>query len=106
MWNLVREIFPFILQFHQFKHLEIHWLIQKGLYNYIAYLVYVLVDAKDCKQAVRWLCDYIKMQATKEQLHHSKDLHTMIVAAFNTILIWAKERPSLLSSKVQSHYHN
>lgn len=60
----------------------------------------LLADTKDRKQAVRWLCDYIKMQATKEQLHHSKDLHTMIVAAFNTILIWIKERPSLLASKV------
>ncbi len=59
-----------------------------------------LADTKDRKQAVRWLCDYIKMQATKEQLHHSKDLHTMIVAAFNTILVWIKERPSLLASKV------
>lgn len=49
---------------------------------------------------MKWLCDYIKMQATKEQLHHSKDLHTMIVAAFNTILIWVKEKPSLLASKV------
>jgi len=49
---------------------------------------YLNFQTKRWKNSLHISC----VQATKDQLHHCKDLHTMIVAAFNTILVWAKER--------------
>ena len=41
-----------------------------------------ILDALECKRAVKWLCDYIVTQCSRPPQAHSKDLHSSIVAAF------------------------
>lgn len=57
-------------------------------------------DHADCKQAVQWVCEYIQYQSLKAHPQHSRDLHTSIVAAFFTLLVWLMFHPYLLGNKV------
>jgi len=56
-------------------------------------------DALECKRAVKWLCDYIVTQCSRPPPAHSKDLHSSIVAAFQTCVTWLVHHPYLLSDK-------
>ena len=42
-------------------------------------------DQAECKSTIHWLCDYVSYQANKKATHHSRDLHSMIVAAFSCL---------------------
>ena len=54
----------------------------------------------DSRQALLWVCDYIKHQSSREHPQHNRDLHTTIVAAFSTILTWINAHPYLMGTKV------
>jgi len=56
-------------------------------------------DALECKRAVKWLCDYIVTQCSRPPPAHSKDLHSSIVAAFQTCVTWLVHHPYLLGDK-------
>jgi len=58
-----------------------------------------LTDALECKRAVKWLCDYIVTQCSRPPPAHSKDLHSSIVAAFQTCVTWLVHHPYLLGDK-------
>ena len=60
-----------------------------------------LTDHVDLKLAVVWICDYIQFRAKKDQVQHSKDLHTSIVASFSCLLSWVTLHPYLLGDKVE-----
>jgi hypothetical protein len=45
-------------------------------------LMLSILDALECKRAVKWLCDFIVTQCSRPPPAHSKDLHSSIVAAF------------------------
>ena len=47
--------------------------------------------------------EYIQAQAMQDLPKHSRDLHTSIVAAFTTLLVWVQAHPYLLGSKVSSY---
>ncbi|XP_047737392.1 ral GTPase-activating protein subunit beta [Hyalella azteca] len=53
-------------------------------------------DWLESKRAVKWLCDYIVYQCSRPPPAHSKDLHSTIVAAFQTCSVWLLSHPSLL----------
>ena len=44
--------------------------------------------------------EYIQVQAMKDVPRHSRDLHTSIVAAFSTLLVWVQAHPYLMGNKV------
>merc|ERR1719394_305040 len=56
-------------------------------------------DALECKRAVKWLCDFIVTQCSRPPQAHSKDLHSSIVAAFQTLVTWLVHHPYLLQDK-------
>lgn len=62
-----------------------------------------VADALECKRAVKWLCDYIVHQCWRPPPHHSKDLHSSIVAAFQCAEVWLVAHPYLLQDKETLH---
>ena len=48
---------------------------------------------------MKWLCDYIVTQCSRPPPAHSKDLHSSIVAAFQTCITWLVHHPYLLGDK-------
>ncbi|XP_071439557.1 ral GTPase-activating protein subunit beta isoform X3 [Hetaerina americana] len=58
-----------------------------------------LTDDLECKRAVKWLCDYVAQQCSRPPPAHSKDLHSSIVAAFQTAATWLSAHPFLLHDK-------
>ena len=59
----------------------------------------IFIDALECKRAVKWLCDFIVTQCSRPPQAHSKDLHSSIVAAFNTLITWLVYHPYLLNDR-------
>ncbi|KAL9952137.1 hypothetical protein ACROYT_G039347 [Oculina patagonica] len=57
------------------------------------------LDQAECKSTIHWLCDYVTCQANKKATHHSRDLHSMIVAAFSCLQSWLMSHPWLLDSQ-------
>ncbi|XP_053677256.1 ral GTPase-activating protein subunit beta isoform X2 [Anopheles nili] len=56
-------------------------------------------DTLECKRAVKWICDYICYQCSRPPPAHVKDLHSMIVAAFQCTSAWLMNHPYLLQDK-------
>ena len=48
---------------------------------------------------MKWLCDFIVTQCSRPPPAHSKDLHSSIVAAFQTLVTWLVHHPYLLGDK-------
>lgn len=62
--------------------------------------VKVMVDSGDRKRAISSVCSYIVYQCSRPAPHHSRDLHSMIVAAFQCLCVWLTEHPDMLDEKV------
>ncbi|WAR19879.1 RLGPB-like protein, partial [Mya arenaria] len=56
-----------------------------------------------CKRTVKWICDFIVNQCSRPTLYHSRDLHSMIVAAFKCLTLWLVEHSRLLYDKECLH---
>ncbi|XP_064420531.1 ral GTPase-activating protein subunit beta [Latimeria chalumnae] len=61
--------------------------------------VKVGVDSADRKRAVSSVCSYIVYQCSRPAPLHSRDLHSMIVAAFQCLCVWLTEHPNMLNEK-------
>ncbi|KAG8565218.1 hypothetical protein GDO81_012762 [Engystomops pustulosus] len=61
--------------------------------------VKVGIDSADRKRAVSSVCSYIVYQCSRPAPHHSRDLHSMIVAAFQCLCVWLTEHPDMLNEK-------
>ncbi|XP_032898019.1 ral GTPase-activating protein subunit beta isoform X7 [Amblyraja radiata] len=61
--------------------------------------VKVSVDSSDRKRAVSSVCSYIVYQCSRPAPFHSRDLHSMIVAAFQCLCVWLTEHPDMLNEK-------
>ncbi|XP_063311815.1 ral GTPase-activating protein subunit beta isoform X3 [Pelobates fuscus] len=61
--------------------------------------VKVAIDSSDRKGAVSSVCTYIVYQCSRPAPHHSRDLHSMIVAAFQCLCVWLTEHPDMLNEK-------
>lgn len=62
--------------------------------------VKVSVESSDRKRAVSSVCSYIVYQCSRPAPLHSRDLHSMIVAAFHCLCVWLTEHPDMLNEKV------
>jgi len=56
-------------------------------------------DGMECKRVLRWICDFISLQCNRPPPAHSRDLHSSIIAAFQTCNTWLVHRPTLLEDK-------
>ncbi|XP_039175073.1 ral GTPase-activating protein subunit beta isoform X1 [Crotalus tigris] len=61
--------------------------------------VKVGVDSSDRKRAISSVCCYIVYQCSRPAPFHSRDLHSMIVAAFQCLCVWLTEHPDILDEK-------
>ncbi|KAJ8400593.1 hypothetical protein AAFF_G00393620 [Aldrovandia affinis] len=57
------------------------------------------VESTDRKRAVTSVCGYIVYQCSRPAPLHSRDLHSMIVAAFQCLCVWLTEHPDMLNEK-------
>ncbi|XP_029102082.1 ral GTPase-activating protein subunit beta-like isoform X5 [Scleropages formosus] len=57
------------------------------------------VESTDKKRAVSSVCSYIVYQCSRPAPLHSRDLHSMIVAAFQCLCAWLTEHPDMLNEK-------
>ncbi|XP_035243425.1 ral GTPase-activating protein subunit beta-like isoform X2 [Anguilla anguilla] len=57
------------------------------------------VESADRKRAVSSICGYIVYQCSRPAPLHSRDLHSMIVAAFQCLCVWLTEHPDMLNEK-------
>lgn len=57
-----------------------------------------------CKRTVKWICDFIVYQCSRPSQYHTRDLHSMIVAAFKCLTLWLVEHCRLLYDKECLHY--
>ncbi|KAF7643481.1 hypothetical protein LDENG_00238590 [Lucifuga dentata] len=58
--------------------------------------VQVSVEESDRRRAVSSVCTYIVFQCSRPPPLHSRDLHSIIVAAFHCLNVWITQHPSLL----------
>ncbi|KAG7478385.1 hypothetical protein MATL_G00079760 [Megalops atlanticus] len=56
-------------------------------------------ESTDKKRAVSSVCGYIVYQCSRPAPLHSRDLHSMIVAAFQCLCVWLTEHPDMLNEK-------
>lgn len=56
-----------------------------------------------CKCTVKWICEFIVQQCNRPAPAHSKDLHSIIVAAFRCLSLWLVEHSRLLYDKECLH---
>ncbi|KAM9296042.1 ral GTPase-activating protein subunit beta [Gastrophryne carolinensis] len=61
--------------------------------------VKVSIDSSDRKRAVSSICNYIVYQCSRPAPLHSRDLHSMIVAAFQCLCVWLTEHHDMLNEK-------
>uniref|UniRef100_A0A4W4EZI0 Rap-GAP domain-containing protein n=1 Tax=Electrophorus electricus TaxID=8005 RepID=A0A4W4EZI0_ELEEL len=61
--------------------------------------VKAIVESSDRKRAVSSVCSYIVYQCSRPAPLHSRDLHSMIVAAFQCLCVWLTEHPDMLNEK-------
>lgn len=80
-------------------------------YNFTIYYIFLYfciflnqvrvgVDSADRKRAVSSICGYIVYQCSRPAPLQSRDLHSMIVAAFQFLCVWLTEHPDMLDEKV------
>ncbi|XP_012944892.1 ral GTPase-activating protein subunit beta isoform X2 [Aplysia californica] len=56
-----------------------------------------------CKRTVKWMCDLIVFQCSRPAPSHSRDLHSMLCAAFKCLQLWLVEHCSLLYDRECLH---
>ena len=83
--------------------------------GYYVYILYVSIsqacfiffpDKEECKKTIQWLCDYVQYQAKQPAPFHSRDLHSMMVAAFTCLLTWITSHSWLLDDQVPHWFSN
>jgi len=57
-------------------------------------------NVEESKKATNHICDYIVSQCSRPPPHHSKDMHSTLVAAYQCLAIWFSEHPYLLKDNL------
>lgn len=52
-----------------------------------------------CKLAISWIWHYVKMQIKRRSREHTREMHSVIVAAYNCLIMLLITKPSLLKDK-------
>lgn len=60
-------------------------------------------NALMCKRTVSWICDLIVYQSSRPAPEHSRDLHSMLVAAYACLSTWLVEHDYLMHDKECLH---
>ncbi|XP_015788001.1 ral GTPase-activating protein subunit beta isoform X2 [Tetranychus urticae] len=53
----------------------------------------------ECKLITKWICDFIVYQCSRPPPHHSKDMHSTIVAAYCCLNVWFHEHSCVLNDR-------
>ncbi|KAM4597576.1 ral GTPase-activating protein subunit beta-like [Polymixia lowei] len=61
--------------------------------------VQVSEEVSERKRVVNSVCSFIIFQCSRPPPLHSRDLHSMIVAAFHCLCVWLTQHPTLLNDK-------
>ncbi|KAM9361398.1 ral GTPase-activating protein subunit beta [Symphorus nematophorus] len=61
--------------------------------------VEVCVENSERRRALTSVCSYIVFQCSRPPQLHSRDLHSIIVAAFHCLNVWITEHPALLDTQ-------
>jgi hypothetical protein len=56
-------------------------------------------DESVCKIAISWIWHYVKMQIKRRSKEHTKEMHSVIVAAYNCLIMLLITKPNLLRDK-------
>jgi hypothetical protein len=64
----------------------------------------LLNEAEDsiCKLAISWIWHYVKMQIKRRSREHTREMHSVIVAAYNCLIMLLITKPSVL--KVENKF--
>jgi hypothetical protein len=62
------------------------------------------VDTNEWQFTVKWLCDYITTLVGQPHPFHIRDLHSMIVAAYQCLQVWIMTKHRLLFEKETLHH--
>lgn len=52
-----------------------------------------------CKSAISWIWHYIRMQIKRRSREHTREMHSVIVAAYNCLIMLLMSKPSVLRDK-------
>lgn len=55
-----------------------------------------LDDDSVCKLAISWIWHYVKMQIRRRSREHTREMHSVIVAAYNCLIMLLITKPSVL----------
>ncbi|XP_065062908.1 ral GTPase-activating protein subunit beta-like [Rhopilema esculentum] len=58
------------------------------------------IDVNESKECLKWICTFIEFQANKPAPFHVRDLHSIIVAAFNCLSQWILNHHWLLEDEL------
>lgn len=53
-------------------------------------------DDSICKLAIAWIWHYVKMQIRRRSRDHTREMHSVIVAAYNCLIVLLITKPSVL----------
>ena len=56
-------------------------------------------DESVCKIAISWIWHYVKMQIKRRSKEHTREMHSVIVAAYNCLIMLLITKPNLLRDK-------
>jgi hypothetical protein len=56
-------------------------------------------DESVCKIAISWIWHYVKMQIKRRSREHTREMHSVIVAAYNCLIMLLNSKPNLLRDK-------
>jgi hypothetical protein len=87
-----------------------HWKnslnITMAVFELLAGMARLRIDVADpgeCKRSVMALCEYISVQSNRPSREHKRELHSMIVAAYNCLFVWVCDKYLGLFRVVQSY---
>lgn len=66
--------------------------------------VFIASLTDESKIVTKWICDFITYQCSRPPPHHSKDMHSTIVAAYQCLNVWFHEHSYLLNDKECVNY--
>ena len=52
-----------------------------------------------CKKAIAWIWDYVRMQIKRKSREHTREMHSVIVAAYHCLVMLLVSKPQLLRDK-------
>lgn len=60
----------------------------------------IRADVSERRRALTAVCSYIEYQCSRPPTLHSRDLHSIIVAAFYCLNVWITRHPAMLDRQV------